>query len=1129
MLVEPTIHPFPGLRHFEAGEEHLFFGREGQSEEILRRLRQHRFLAVVGASGSGKSSLVRAGLLPYLHGGFLANTGSHWRIAVLRPGSDPIKNLAAVLDDPAVLGRPADSPGEAAQSSMLLEVSLRRSGLGLIEAVRLARLPEPDHLLVVVDQFEELFRFAGAAGMQRQDDDAAAFVRLLLEASRQREVPIYVVLTMRSDFIGDCARFHGLPEAVTTGLYLIPRMTREQRRSAIIEPVRVGGGSIAPRLVARLLNDVGDDPDQLPIMQHALMRSWDYWKARGDDQRPIDLDDYLHVGGMAEALSQHADEAYDGLPDDRHRNIARRIFQALSEKGLDNREARRPTSVGTLAEVAGAPISDIIRIVEEFRQPGRSFLMPARGIALDASSVVDISHESLIRGWRRLRQWVDEEAESARVYRRLAETAELHAQGIAGLWHDPDLQHALVWRDKERPTPAWGHRYHPGFEPAMAFLQQSGVARDKERQQKEKHRQRVLGTATAALAVMTVLAGFSLLQWREAVKQEQMAQQERVRAEQGLVTFARGASFALSDPDRAMAEYDQAIQSDPTSINYTIRGLVYKDKGDYDRAIADFDQAIRLNPKFAFAFNNRGIAYKGKGDNERAMADYEEARKLDPSYASPSHNLGTEYKAIGDYERAIAYFTEAIERDPKFVFAFNSRGLVFASKGDYDRAIQDYDQAIAISPRYALAFVSRANAYNYGKGLVDRAFADYDRAIAIDPKNTIAYSNRGYAYDRRGDYEHAIADYDHTVALAPEDPVRYDDRGTMYRHKGDYDRAIADYDQAIKLNPKVSETYNNRGIAYYSKGDKERALADYDQAIKLDPKNVRALNNRALIYAGRDDYDRAFQDYDQATALDPKFALAFANRGDAYEIKGDYDRVIQDYDQAIALDPKSANAFITRGRAYLNKRDYDHAIQDNDQAIALDPKSTIAFNNRGLAYANKGDYDQAIQDYNQAIALNPKNALALDNRGYALGKQGKLVEALANYRDALAIRKALVEKDPSNIQRQNELQTSSKYLGGLAYLFVLARDFARALEAADQAISLAPDKKWIHGNRAHALMFLGRADEARVIYLQYRGAKNVLGEKAWETVVLEDFAEMRQKGLTRPLMEEIEKRLAPRG
>jgi hypothetical protein len=112
-------------------------------------------VAVVGASGSGKSSLIRAGLLPYLYGGFLSHAGSHWRVAIFRPGGDPIKNLAVALNDPRILGQPAESAAAAAQSALLLEVSLRRSGLGLIDAVRLARLPEGEQMLIVVDQFEE--------------------------------------------------------------------------------------------------------------------------------------------------------------------------------------------------------------------------------------------------------------------------------------------------------------------------------------------------------------------------------------------------------------------------------------------------------------------------------------------------------------------------------------------------------------------------------------------------------------------------------------------------------------------------------------------------------------------------------------------------------------------------------------------------------------------------------------------------------------------------------------------------------------------------------------------------------------------------------------------------------------
>ena len=144
-----------------------------------------------------------------------------------------------------------------------------------MEAARLANLPPEEQLLVLVDQFEELFRVEQDANRHEAENDKAAFVKLLLAATHQSELPIYVVLTMRSDYLGDCAQFWDLPEAINDGQYLIPRLTREQRREVITGPVAVGGAVITPRLVNRLLNDVGDDPDQLPILQHALMRTWD--------------------------------------------------------------------------------------------------------------------------------------------------------------------------------------------------------------------------------------------------------------------------------------------------------------------------------------------------------------------------------------------------------------------------------------------------------------------------------------------------------------------------------------------------------------------------------------------------------------------------------------------------------------------------------------------------------------------------------------------------------------------------------------------------------------------------------------------------------------------------------------
>ncbi len=470
-------NPYPGLRPFEEDESDLFFGRENQIDELLRRLGRSRFLAVIGTSGSGKSSLVRAGLLPALRGGLLTVAGSHWRIALLRPGGDPIDSLASAL-----AGALYPHPGEDQQIDRdMLEVTLRRSSLGLLEATRQACLDPNENLLIVVDQFEELFRFRQSVASSGAGDSAAAFVRLLLEASRQSELPIHVLITMRSDFLGDCARFRDLSEVINDGLYLIPRMTRDQLRLAITAPAAVDGAAMTPRLVQQLLNDVNDDPDQLPVLQHSLMRTWHNWRKQAGGSKAIDLEEYEATGGMAEALSRHADEVWEELPVDTSgpgRPLAKRLFQCLTEKGPDNREIRRPTHLRNLCLILNADENSVRTIIEHYREEDRAFLMPPRQTPLDESSVIDISHESFIRKWQRLKGWVDEEAQSAAMYRRITEAARLEKRGEAGLWRDPQLQLALDWRSNTKPTLPWAERYDPGFDTAMDFLDRSVEERE---------------------------------------------------------------------------------------------------------------------------------------------------------------------------------------------------------------------------------------------------------------------------------------------------------------------------------------------------------------------------------------------------------------------------------------------------------------------------------------------------------------------------------------------------------------------------------------------------------------------------------------------------------------------------
>ena len=479
--------PYPGLRPFQQDEAHLFFGREAQVEDMLARLEERRFLAVVGTSGCGKSSLVRAGLLPALEQGFLSDANPNWRMAIMSPGSSPFDNLTtALLREPAL----ARERLSASQASSLLQATLRRGPLGLVEAVAESHLPEGTNLLLVVDQFEEIFRYRKQT---KNVNDADAFVNLLVASaqSRQSDVPIYVVITMRSDFIGDCALFTGLPEAINDSQFLTPRLTRDQYRSAIVEPALVAGGQLTDVLVNQLLNDLRGEPDQLPVLQHALMRMWTQ-AADNAPERALTLDDYKAVGGLAGALSKHCDEILNDLNTEQQR-IAEVMFRALCERSSGQRDTRRPVRLGEVAAVAGVDVEAVIPVVDAFRSAGRNFLTPPMPIPIDVETTLDISHESLIRQWQTLNSWVAAEAESARQYQRLEDAANRRQQGLgAELWRGVDLENARVWKEHEKPTEAWGTRYGDKYQLAIDFLRESEVEEEKQRHENERAHQREL-------------------------------------------------------------------------------------------------------------------------------------------------------------------------------------------------------------------------------------------------------------------------------------------------------------------------------------------------------------------------------------------------------------------------------------------------------------------------------------------------------------------------------------------------------------------------------------------------------------------------------------------------------------
>jgi hypothetical protein len=618
-------NPFPGLRPFNIEESHLFFGREGQSDEVLLKLSKNRFVGVIGPSGSGKSSFIYCGVMPILYGGFLTDASPNWEVVVTRPGGGPIDNLAEALlkNNPEYITADAE---EKKIKRTIFATLLRSSSLGLVEAIEQTRKHGDVNYLVLVDQFEELFRFKDSLD-PNSVNETLAFVNLLIEASNYPDAPIYVAITMRSDFIGDCAQFPDLTRKINDSHYLIPQLTREQKRRAIEGPVAVGGAKIAPRLTQQLLNDLGDNPDQLPILQHALMRTWSYWSTYKDyDDEPVDLKHYEAIGTMAEALSMHANEAFDELSEEQKR-ICESLFKAITEKRGENFGIRRPTKLNEIAAIADVSEEDVIAVIEKFRAPGRSLVTPSHGITLKSKSIVDISHESLMRIWVRLKNWVDDEAEAVQMYTRLAEAASMHQVGKAGLWRPPDLQLALNWQAKHKPTLVWGQRYNPAFERTMIFLEYSKKEWETEQRIKELEQKRklqraritaiVLGTATVVSLIFLVFAFIQKSAADKARNEAIQAQVETLKQKQAAEKNAEAARVA-----EANAKKQQALAEEQKNAAIAARADAERNaelaRKNEERANVEKEKAVKAE---AQAKENEKIAITERANAERAQRD----------------------------------------------------------------------------------------------------------------------------------------------------------------------------------------------------------------------------------------------------------------------------------------------------------------------------------------------------------------------------------------------------------------------------------------------------------------------------------------------------------------------------
>jgi hypothetical protein len=526
-------NPYPGLRPFETDEWQIFFGRESMVDDVIVRMAQQRLVFIHGASGSGKSSLVRAGVLPKLAFQHLRH-GADWLTLTMRPSGGPLWNLAHEL---AKLEDRADDIRRIGQIIRLFN----QRGATLSSVGATLKGVAGKRLCILVDQFEELFRFE----RETSREEAELFVSLITgvmaaepDLHDDQSQPavhqikpdrtgadIHLIITMRSEFLGECARYDGLAEAFNRTQYLVPRMKRDALIRAIRRPAELYGGHVTAELADRLVADVRGREDELPLIQHGLMLMWHTVKPdHPNEQATLGEDLLTPTGGLVALLSDHADGVMDEVVSSRNVSsadsegqiakrhlvikdakaamyglarrvtagalhiskdqaiapdgsavIVERLFRALTDISADGRAIRRPQYFRDLVTLCGTSAEELRRVIDAFRAEGASFLSPYPPEPINDDTEIDIGHEALIRCWEKIADpqhgWLHREFEDGLVWRSLSIQSKAFQTDRSQMLSPATARQRATWL-ANRP-PLWSERYGGGWAPIADLVQTS--------------------------------------------------------------------------------------------------------------------------------------------------------------------------------------------------------------------------------------------------------------------------------------------------------------------------------------------------------------------------------------------------------------------------------------------------------------------------------------------------------------------------------------------------------------------------------------------------------------------------------------------------------------------------------
>ncbi|WP_156818202.1 nSTAND1 domain-containing NTPase [Mastigocladopsis repens] len=618
-------NPYQGLAAFGEEDAAFFFGRETFVNGLVEAVNEQPLVGVIGPSGSGKSSIVYAGLIPQLR------MTENWVIESFRPGDKPFYHLASALVRQLV---PGVDEIQQLRSAAGLDKNIQQ-GLVTLEQItsRILERNPGKRLLLFVDQFEELYTLC-------QKEEQERFADLMLQAIHQENLTL--IFTLRADFYGFVLAYRPLRDALQQFTpQLLSAMNREELLRAIEQPAQKIEVQLEAQLAQRILDDVGNEPGNLPLLEFALTRLWSL-----QQNRTLTHQAYQEIGGVKKALANHAEQVYQKLSETKQK-AAQRIFVQLVRPGEGTEDTRRIATRKEVGDENWGLVSDLAGYTARLVVTGHD--------EKSGEDTVEVVHEALIREWQTLREWMKKD----RLFRAWQE----RLRDIIHQWEETKRDEGVLLRgvplsEAEEKLKQRREELSPS---EQNFIQLSIELRERQlREEKARRRRGIAGVSGAALTIMATLG---LTAWYQSRQAETNS------------TIVEHYSFAFTnaisgDKEDALYYFNLAVELNPNHVtNYFARGFLRREMGDNKGAIEDYNQALRLDPKFTSAYNNRGIARRNLGDNKGALDDYNQALRFDPKFTSAYYNRGVLRSNLGDNKGALDDYNQALRFDPKFTSA----------------------------------------------------------------------------------------------------------------------------------------------------------------------------------------------------------------------------------------------------------------------------------------------------------------------------------------------------------------------------------------------------------------------------------------------------------------------------